>query len=228
MSSPRTAEGSPVSSAFTPTFLVDGTAPDVIIVSSDGVCFYVHARSVLRFSANAFNGSLVTPVNTITVTESAAVINIVLNILCEQSCTKYKPAFDDVVAALVKYGASLPTLAVMPQSLFALLLSQAPRHAIDAYASAGQYNLEDVAVAIFAHLLAYSLSQLTDDLVSKMGPVYLKRILGLHQERLLALKDIVLAPPAKHPATALCNASNLTTAWAFAAAQLVWDARPSQ
>lgn len=201
-----------------------------MIVSSDGVCFYVHARSVLRFSANAFNGSLVTPVNTITVTESAAVINIVLNILCEQSCTKYKPAFDDVVAtleALVKYGASLPTLAVMPQPLFALLLFQAPRHAIDAYASAGQYNLEDVAVAIFAHLLAYSISQLTDDLASKMEPVYLKRI-GLHQERLLALKDIVLAPPAKHPATALCNASNLTTAWAFAAAQLVWDARPSQ
>ncbi|RPD58886.1 hypothetical protein L227DRAFT_179400 [Lentinus tigrinus ALCF2SS1-6] len=225
--------GLSISTAFTPSELVDGAAPDLLIVTSDAVHFHVHTRSILALSTNAFNRALASPVNTLVVMETAAVMNVVLNVLYGWSCIVYEPEFEDVVvalAALVKYGASLPTLAVAPLPLFDLLLAQAPLHAIDIYASAGQYELEDVAVAVSAHLLAFSPSQLTDELALQMGPVYFKRILDLQQNRLLALKGIVLDPPAKHPPTLTCNIASrdeLTTSWALATAQLVWDACPS-
>ncbi|KAI0709656.1 hypothetical protein C8T65DRAFT_739835 [Cerioporus squamosus] len=233
MSSLRTPTGGSVSTVFNVSLLIEGSPPDLIIITTDTVYFHVHTRIILRLSTNDFYGMLADTVSTITVAETAAVINVVLHVLYGRSCTEFKPTFEEVVAAvasLVKYGAALSTLAVEGLPLFAVLLAHAPLHAIDLYALAGQHKLEEVAVAVSAHLLAYDTSQLTDELAVEMGPVYLKRIMELHQKLLFTLKAIVLMPPSKHPATAYCDAAaqgRLTTAWAFAAAQLVWDVRPS-
>ncbi len=72
---------------------------------------------------------------------------------------------------------------------------------------------------------------LTDELSIKMGSVYFSRLYNLQQARLAALKNIVLRPPAAHPPTPACNGDvqrELSRAWAFAAAQIVWTALPSK
>ena len=171
-----------------------------------------------------------------TLTERASVLDLLIHIVYGISCTHLAPSFETVEAvldALIKYGISPPQSACPDQPLYQLLLLHAPHRPIDAYALAGQHGLEDAAVAISAHLLAYDSSQLSDALVSKMGPVYLRRLLCLHQNRLSALKTIVLRPPEGHPPTPTCGEeaperAELAEAWAFAVAQLVWDVSPGE
>lgn len=234
VSSPSTPLNASVSTAFDLALLIDGATPDLIIVTSDTVNFHVHTPSILRLSANAFYGMLLPAAHTITVAETAAVINVVLHVLYGRSCTEYKPTFEDVdasVTALVKYGASLSDLAVSPLPLFDLLVTQALLRAIDVYALAGQNALEEVAVAASAHLNSYNPLQLTDELSVKMGTVYLKSLMDLHLYRRMALKAVVLTPPGKHPPTATCDdatQARVLTAWAVVAAQLVWTASPGE
>ncbi|TFK84435.1 hypothetical protein K466DRAFT_602011 [Polyporus arcularius HHB13444] len=232
VSSSSTPPDAFVSTAFDLALLIDGAAPDLLIVTSDTVNFHVHTAIILRLSTNAFYGMLLPAISTIAVAETAAVINVVLHVFYGRSCTEYKPTFEDIdasVTALVKYGASLSELAVSPLPLFDLLVTQARLRAIDVYAVAGQNALEEVAVAASAYLISYNPLHLTDELSVKMGPVYLKSLMNLHFYRRMALKAVVLTPPGKHLPTATCDDATQTrvlTAWAVVAAQLVWTASP--
>ncbi|OCH96701.1 hypothetical protein OBBRIDRAFT_787270 [Obba rivulosa] len=248
---PPSDEGSPideagndltvaVSTAFHPDANLSKTSPDLVLLSSDGVFFYVDAHTLAAASSNQFDSLL--PASTthvhndhgpvIPIPESADVINVVLHTVYNMSCGHYTPTIDTLISsvhALHKYGMHLKSCLAPSSSLFALILAQAPLAPIQFYALAGAYDLHELAVPISSHLLAYSLSTLTDELATCMGPIYLKRLFFLHLGRMDALRRLLLPPPHPHPPSAECDFAEqkrLTRAWALASAYLAWDARP--
>ncbi|KAI0365637.1 hypothetical protein BV20DRAFT_722685 [Pilatotrama ljubarskyi] len=239
MDSPRDAT---ISTAFQPSLRIDDRLPDIVIISSDNVYFYVHQHRVLNASTNNMGGLLLFDpaafphgfLPSLRLPESGDVLNVVLHTMYGLSCLHFHPTLETVEAALdalIKYGLPMQTHAAPYQPLHQLILSHAPYRPIETYALAGKHELDDLAVTISGHLLSFDLSRVTDDLATKMGPVYLKRLFLLHQTRLHALKEILLRPPAAHPTTPGCNPTEhgkLTRAWALATAQLVWDATPSK
>jgi len=77
--------------------------------------------------------------------------------------------------------------------------------------------------------MSFDLSTLTDEIVTQIGPIYLKRLFFLLLGRNEALKRLMSIPPALHGPTPQCDFTEqkkLTRAWALAAAYLAWDARP--
>ncbi|KAI1791332.1 hypothetical protein LXA43DRAFT_1141822, partial [Ganoderma leucocontextum] len=212
-----------------------GDCPDLILISSDEAFYYVHRPQIACISKNSFAGLLLDNLNTsITLPEPASVFDLLVRIVYGIPCTHLAPSLETTEAtleALIKYGIP-PRLHAFPsQPLYHLLLLHAPHRPIDAYAVAGRHGLEDAAVVISGHLLVYDTSLLSDALVAKMGPVYFCRLLCLHRNRLSALKNIVLRPLAQHSPMPACAESaparaQLARAWAFAVAQLVWDASP--
>lgn len=231
-----------MSVTFQPSIRVDGRLPDTTIISSNHVYFYVHRHCILCASSNGFDNRFfdVQPIfggflPTICVSEGGDVVNVVLHTIYNRSCVHFYPALETVEAsltALIKYGVAIGDYAAPTQPLYQLLTSHAPYRPIETYAIAGQHQLEDVAVIVSGHLLSYDLSELADGVVSKMGPVYLKRLVLLHQSCISALRQIVITPPAAHPTPPGCTGVDehgaLTRAWAHATAQLVWDATPSK
>ena len=226
--------------AFHPSFFLDGIPPDVVFVSSDNVHFYAHQHYLLSVSVNRM-GNLIPPHAVsitpliISISQPSAVVNIVLHTMYGLSCLHYHPTLEMVEAALdalaFSYGVPVQLLAQPDLPLYTLIVSFAPYSPLDAYAVAGKHKLENAAVAISSHLLAYDLSRLPDAAVQKMGPLYLKRLVLLQRNRLDALRNIVVKAPEKHPIVPGCNEElqqQMLRAWAHAVAQLVWDVRPSE
>ena len=229
-----------VSTTFQPTVIVDHQLPDLVLLSSDNVHFYVHRTVVLAASRNTFGGLLApTPppddgsTPTVPVPERADVLNIIAHAIYRLPVAHFMPSFESVSAAfdaLVRYGVPLAPLCLPGSPLYTLVLSQAPLRPIEAYALAAHHDLLSLAAPISAHLLAYPLSELSDELAQRIGPIYLKRLFFLHSGRMEALKNLLLRPPQGHEPTLDCDATQqqrLTRAWALASAHLVWDARPS-
>jgi hypothetical protein len=148
------------------------------------------------------------------------------------SCAQFSPSIDcitEAVDSLKAYGHPMQTYIAPNMPLYNLILSRSPLYPIELYALAAENDLSELAVAISSHLLAFNLSNLTDGLASKIGPIYLKRLFFLHLGRNDALKRLLLSPPALHGPTADCDFTQqkkLTRAWALATAYLAWDARP--
>ncbi|CDO72118.1 hypothetical protein BN946_scf184962.g61 [Trametes cinnabarina] len=232
---PPFSPGTPdsISSVFHPGFVVDGLLPDLTITTPEWIHFNVHSELLLSASTNAFGGLLSQPNYLLAVPETAVVINILLNVIYGIPCHHNPPPLPSTQAALeaiIKYGIPLAPLTVPNQPLYQLILSYAPYYPIEAYALAAHYHLEALAVAISSHLLSYDVSRITDDLVIKMGPMYFSRLVRLQRSRLAALRDIVSRPPATHPDTPTCDhraQRELSRAWAFATAELVWEALPN-
>lgn len=166
------------------------------------------------------------------VPEDSHVLNIVLHTLYMIPCTHFCPSVDIIskaVSSLKRYGVSIKSLATPDTCLYNLILSRAPLCPIQLYAIAAENELHDLAVAISPHLMSFNLATLTDDVVTQMGPTYLKRLFFLHLGRNQALKRLLFTPPALHGPTMECDFTEqkkLTRAWALAAAYLAWDVRP--
>ena len=231
-----------ISTAFHPSLSLDGVPPNIILISSDNVHFYAHRSRLLATSVNRM-GNLIPPDDTedpthpvvVAVPQPSTVVNIILHTMYGQSCIHYLPTLEMVEVALdalaYSYGVPLRPLALPTLPIYTLLLSFAPFRPLDAYAVAGKHSLEEAAVAISSHLLAYDLARLPDSTAEKMGVLYLKRLFLLHQSRLLELRNILFKAPATHPQTAACDETSqqkMLRAWAFAVAQLVWDVLPSE
>jgi len=148
------------------------------------------------------------------------------------SCSHYSPSFESLAAALsvlTTYGLSVKRYAGPSTPLHSLLLSHAPLYPLELYALAASHDLYDLAVSTSSHLLSFALASLTDEMVDKIGPRYLKRLFFLHFGRADALKRLLLPPPHPHAPTNDCDFTEqkrLTRAWALASAYLAWDARP--
>lgn len=168
----------------------------------------------------------------ISLSEHSTVLNVVFHTLYDMSSSHYSPTASILIAAvdaLHKYG--VPLLKCIGQSspLYNQILSIAPVAPIETYALAAHYDLYDLALRISSHLLAFPLSNVTDEHAVRMGPIYLKRLFFLHLGRIDALKRLLLPPPHPHAPTSTCDfieQKKLTRAWALASAYLAWDARP--
>jgi len=230
-----------VSTTFYPGANTDTLPTDLIILSSDSVFFYVHSGRLLAASDNGFNQMLPLAAKRKDTSESDPILNLpelstVLNILLHtvygMSCSHYYPSLKDLssaVTAMKLYGVPLQNF-VSPNSPLALtILSNAPLAPLDVYALAASNNLHALAVSASSHLLSFPLPTLTDEQVSNVGPIYLKKLFFLHLGRTDALKRLLLPPPHPHPETAGCDfmeQKKLTRAWTLASAYLMWDARP--
>ncbi|KAI0638007.1 hypothetical protein C8Q77DRAFT_1153697 [Trametes polyzona] len=243
--SPDNAQGNTivsVSTTFYPGANLLPIAPDVILLASDGVFFYVHTTQVLSMSSNQFNGLLPSNMGDINkndelgtvvpLPEVATVLNVILHAVYEISCAHYHPSIDTLIAAvdaMPTYGLSPKEHVAPSKPLYSLILNQAPMRPIVVYALAASHDLYDLAVPVSSHLLSFALHSLTDELAVRIGPVYIKRLFFLHLGRLDALKRLLLPPPHPHPPTGNCDFTEqkkLTRAWALASAYLAWDARP--
>ncbi|KAF9055123.1 hypothetical protein BDZ89DRAFT_7114 [Hymenopellis radicata] len=228
-----------VSTTFYPGAQNHSLPPDVTLLTQDNVFFYVHSPVLLAASTNGFRSLIpVIPASVrehgpiIHVPESSPVLNIILHTIYDMSCTHYTPSFDTLDSAVKQfpaYGLDLKTYVTPQKPLFTHLLSQAPLYPIELYALASYFNLYELAVSTSSHLLSFQLSGLSDELVDRIGPRYLKRLFFLHIGRADALKRMLLPPPPPHPPTPWCGfeeQKKLTRAWALASAYLAWDARP--
>jgi len=212
---------------------------DIVLLSNDSVWFYADRAKLLESSENGFKSMLSSTRersddlfdNIIAVHESSIILNIVLHAIYDISCAQYNPSFDAIVEAI----SSLSTYGVPPHSrlsptssLFSLLTSYAPIMPLELYTLAASYDIYDLAAVASQYLHSLSLASMSDDLVVRMGAVYLKRLFFLHYGRVDALKRILLAPPVTHTPTPQCDFTEqkkLTRAWALASASLVWEAR---
>lgn len=231
-----------VSTTFFPGAELDVLPTDLIILSADSVFFYVHEHRIVAASTNDFNsllplkegGQLEDVGNILPLRLDSTVLNILLHTIYNISAAHYAPSPDAVISAvesLEEYGLSVKTHLAPATPLYTLFLGTAPHAPIEFYAVAGSYDLYHLAIPISSFLLTFSLASLTDDLVVKMGPLYLKRLFYLHLGRIEALKRLLLPPPQPHVPTATCDFSEqkkLTRAWALASAYLAWDVRPGE
>ena len=237
-----------ISTTFGPTANLLPIPPDLILMSSDTVFFYLHTAQLLTATTNHFNGlcSQARPTRhpdateassspeVVSVPESSAVLNIILHASYDLSCAHYNPSLDALIAAVDAmpiYGLSSKQHVAPNKPLFTLLLARAPIQPISVYALAGAYDLAELATPVSAHLLSFPLHTLPDALAYRMGPIYLKRLFFLHVGRIHALRRLLVAPPHPHPPTDECDFTEqkkLTRAWALASAYLAWDARPGK
>ncbi|KIM88283.1 hypothetical protein PILCRDRAFT_814190 [Piloderma croceum F 1598] len=147
------------------------------------------------------------------------------------SCVRYSPSFDTLVqalSALRTYGATPKSVITSSNSLHHVLLTYASSRPLDLFALAAEHDLNDLAVATSAHLLSISLSTISDEMATRIGPIYLKRLFFMHLGRAEVLRTILLPPPYPHTPTSECGyaqQNNLTRAWTLASAYLAWDAR---
>lgn len=232
-----------ISYAFHPYTCFDDVNPDLILASSDQVLFYVHFHRLLAASENnlakllpSSTGQQTTDKNlqTVLVPESAEVLNIVVHTIYGKSALEFHTPFETLSSALdavSRYGLSLKRYAGVGQPLYDLVVSSAPLRPIDTYALAAKHDLADAAAAASAHLLAFQLPTITDELATRIGPIYLKRLFCLHFGRVEALKHALLQPPDAHPETVECSLAQqrcTVRAWALAAANTMWNASPSK
>jgi len=229
-----------VSSSFFPGAGLDIDPPDLIILTSDLVFFYVHSTRLRTASDNDFNMLLAEPslkkvdnMALINVPESSTVINIVLHAIYNISCAQYAPSLSDLsaaVAALVTYGLSKQTYLTTSSPLYTILLTRAPLAPLEVYTLAGEYDLYELAVSTSPFLLSTPLYSISDEVATKMGAVYLKRLFLLHMGLTEALKNVLIDPPKTHFQTENCDMaeqSKLGRAWALACAYLSWQAKPA-
>ncbi|TFK83994.1 hypothetical protein K466DRAFT_239884 [Polyporus arcularius HHB13444] len=213
--------------------------PDIIVVTQDGVRFYVHSTMLLSGSTNNFNELLspeLVPQHQagayLSVPEDSSAFNIVLHVIYDVSCASYYPCLDtlaDAVDAMAKYGITPKDHILPSKPLFALILNQAPIQPILAYCIAASHDITDMAVPVSSHTLSLQLQYLTHEVVVKIGPIYLRRLFFLHLGRLEALRRLLLPQPHLHPSTTTCDFADqkrLARAWILASGHLAWGDRP--
>jgi hypothetical protein len=221
-----------VSTTFYPGAEHTPSQPDMLLLSTDSVFFYVHSSVVQCASDNDFNGLFADKREIYEVHESSDVLNIILHAMYGMSCIHYAPPFHVLIQAvslLHVYGLH-PSRCILPNKpLFTHLLSHAPLHPLDVYELASRFGLHDLAVTTSSHLLSFPLHTISDEVADRIGAVYLKRLFFLHLGRTEALKRALVAPPRPHPATDACDfqqQKRLARAWGLASGYLAWEARP--
>lgn len=215
--------------------------PDLVLVSADRVHFHVHYWKLSEESYNSF-GALLLPRNIPTYNatyylelfEPAAVLRIVLCAIYGRFSRDDAPLLPDMfgaLEALEKYG-FYPHAYTLPQSP---LRSYLLRHTVDqdnaiqVYALAANWNLEDIAVITSSYLLGYPFTRINDELADYMGSLYMLRLAQLQEDRICKLRELIFTEPSLHGPQALCGFESqrrVTIGWARAVANLGWRISP--
>lgn len=96
------------------------------------------------------------------------------------------------------------------------------------YAAAAHHDIFELAQRASSHLLAFPLDRIDDHIAALMGPVYLKRLISLHLNRLEIAKSALMQSPGFHPASNECSFEDqkrVKRAWALGATYLAWEIR---
>ncbi|KAL1695505.1 hypothetical protein GGG16DRAFT_121707 [Schizophyllum commune] len=217
-------------------------APDVKIVSSDAVSFFVNSFVLRRASTNDFAGTLQvaacappTPggeLPSVYVPESADVLNILVHTAHNVSPSGFKPSLETLESAVRR----LPTYGLDPQTyiapgtvLFETLRGQAALAPMKIYALASAYDLLGLAQVASAYLLFYPMYTLSDREAKDIGSTYLKRLFMLHDQRVRILKELLDRPPEFHAETADCRFAaqkSVARGWSAATRHVMVDAGP--
>lgn len=223
---------------------IDDLPSDILVVSSDNVCFAVHSHRLLSVSANNFANLLAHPlppsyvhtsVPTFPTEETSDVLNVVLHSLYGLSCDMYKPPFECIAAsvpAFKKYGlVPLESYLARGTPLFNTLLYHAPLRPIETYALAAADSLEDLAVASSAYALTVKLYTVPNELIEPIPPTYLARLIGLQGTRMSTLKTLLEIQLYPHTAKPYCSAEKrreVSESYKLACAKVYYDATPGQ
>ncbi|KAJ3769437.1 hypothetical protein FB446DRAFT_218821 [Lentinula raphanica] len=225
--------------SVSPTFRLEADwhdhIPNITLISTDSVAFYVHSQTLLDASDNGFRSLIPTPISdtpqVLYVPEFSETLNLILHVVYRMPFSR-RYTFEDlstVVHLLPVYGVH-PKSYILPDThMYMSLLSYSPILPLQVYTLAAKHGLEELAVPTSSHLLALDLSTLSDETAEAIGSEYLRRLFFLHIGRVDALKRLLLQPPNLHPPTDDCDAigqSAMTRVWALASAYLAWDSRP--
>jgi len=210
----------------------------VVFRSIDSVLFYVNSDDLASVSSTAFRAQISKPRapsdldEVIDIPDNSDVLSIILCALYDVPCEGLSPSFNDLEKAVDRmtvYGV-IPTAHILPSThIQALLLSHALEEPLRLYTLAAHYDLDDLATTTSAHLLSLSLNDITDDISTRMGPIYLKRLMNLHMERTELLKRLLIQAPDTHQPTRTCGyaeQNKISASWTMVAASLVWSAGP--
>ncbi|KIY63111.1 hypothetical protein CYLTODRAFT_414265 [Cylindrobasidium torrendii FP15055 ss-10] len=213
-----------VSRTFNLDARIRNTIPDIALISSDNMYFYVHSFAPLLVRD--------VQVQVQRLEDNASVLNIILHTVYNMSCAIYAPTFDDLAMAVERmlvYGMDPRAYIIPSNPTFSILLSHAPARPLDVYGLAAEHEIFELAASASSHLIGYDLTTLDDDFCARIGSTYLARLHNLQLYRIVALKHIIIAPPNRHPDTPVCNSRDqdgLYASWARAVAITSRDARP--
>lgn len=208
--------------------------PDLILVSSDGVHFYVHSQQLLGESANQLN-SLLSPEGEhdynrlITLPEPSTVVNVILHTMYGISCTPYHPSALTVIAAITalpKYGVTLKQCIVPGMPLYATALESLPCEPIEFYTLAAEHELHPLAVEASTHMGDFSIMSIPDEQVERMGVMYYKKLVAMAEGRADMVKRLTRAQPEAHPPTPSCTEEDqqlMRTSWTILVSEFAWD-----
>lgn len=169
---------------------------------------------------------------TIHVDETSDTLNIILHALYHKSLEDPSPSLESIITAIdrMSFNELNPQHHITPsEPLHTILLGFAAPHPLEVYTLAARYDIHDVAQSASSHLLSYALDTISDDMATRMGAIYLNRLVYLQTTRSSALKRIVFIPPSPHVPTSFCgfvDQQNLTRAWALVASFIAWDSHP--
>ncbi|KAG8684278.1 hypothetical protein FRC08_013776 [Ceratobasidium sp. 394] len=162
----------------------------------------------------------------------SSVLNVMLHIVYGLPMERFRPDLQllcHALSELATFGYQPSNLVTLHSEIFRILVAHSKTYPLVVYALAAGHQIEQLAVACSPNTLGVELSEVTDELASIMGPIYLRRLFFLHLGRTDALKRLLLEPPAGHPPLPTCDVENqksLTRAWALAIAYMAVEGRP--
>lgn len=163
---------------------------------------------------------------------SSNLLNIVLHAIYNLSSQLSQPTLDILLAsieALKVFGLQVSEYIKPTTPLFLHILALMPLQPMDVFICAAENKLEELAVATSSYLVSYDLAAISDPMAERMGPIYLKRLVLLHSDRVKVLKRLLLEPPKQHNPVPTCcfqQQQALTRAWNLACATFAWEVTP--
>ncbi|EJD47030.1 hypothetical protein AURDEDRAFT_164089 [Auricularia subglabra TFB-10046 SS5] len=228
---------SPVFHASAQFAAANYTVPDTMLLSSNGVIYYVHAAVLMNASFNGFGGLLPNAsadgASAMRVEDDSHALDIIFYTVYGLDIAPLAadwPTLTHAVSTLIMRYGLLPPGPGDP--LFAALLAHVHQEggAKQVYAFAAQHELEALAVESSAHLLSLALQMIDPVWVTQVGPEYMRRLYFLQLGRIQAFSRILPAPLQLHPPTVLCDEREMQemvlSPWAYAVANLVTNPQP--
>ncbi|EDR04794.1 uncharacterized protein LACBIDRAFT_330283 [Laccaria bicolor S238N-H82] len=208
---------------------------DVVFRSMDSVLFYINSDELASVSSTAFFAQMRVCSHldgVIDIPDNVDVLSIILCVLYDVPCGGRSPSFNDLEKAIdrMTMHSVIPKAHILPSThIHALLLSHALENPLVLYSLAAHHGLDDLATSASAHLLSWSLHDITDEDTKRMGPIYLRRLMNLQMQRTELLKRLLMQPPDAHQPIRVCGYAEqkkVSDGWMMVAAPLVWSARP--
>ncbi|KAF8312736.1 uncharacterized protein EI90DRAFT_2951094 [Cantharellus anzutake] len=217
--------------------------PDMVLKAMDGVLFYVHRHLLEYKSDNGFGGIFAGDMNTgphdslpiYMIAEASTVVNCMLHILYKMSSRLYAPdlpTISETFRALRGYGCSLSENIPQGSEIFTDLIAHVAdpnSDALEVFKIAASNSFEELAVPSSFYALRTPIPSIDEATAVAIGPTYMLRLSKLHDNRLLALKNLLQELPDIHEDMPACDSvkqRRLRTSYYLLGAQLACRGEP--